>query len=408
MIDVEKIRKDFPILDGNHQMQGHKLVYFDNAATMLTPKIVDQAINDYYENNGTNPHGADYELSQMAEAEYEKSRAALANFLGAKPCEIVFTAGATAALNAVAQMLGETLQAGDEVLITQAEHASNILPWFKVQKERKIVVKCIPLDASGRCTLENVKKAITAKTKVISIAHITNVLGYVLDAKSICDYAHQKGIIVALDGAQSAAHIKVDVKDIDCDFYSITGHKLCGPTGIGAFYAKTKWLEVLHPYELGGGMNARFDINGNYSFINPPQRFEAGTPNVGGAIGLAAAIGYVSAIGMENIAAYEQELKQYAVSKLKTIQGIVIYNADSESGIVTFNKTGIFAQDLATHYNKYGICVRAGHHCAKLLKDFLHTPATVRISLSYYNTKAEIDYFIEITKKGDEYLDVFF
>ena len=405
MFDVNKIRADFPVLNN----PGKPLIYLDNAATMLKPKCVIDAIADYYTKCGGNPHGEDYDIAMQAKVEYDQARETVAKFLGASCKEIVFTAGATDALNNIATMLSYQLKAGDEVLITKAEHASNILPWFRLQKEKGIVVKYIPLDKVGRCTLEGVKQAITSKTKVISIAHVTNVLTYIIDIKAITEFAHSKGILVAIDGAQSAPHIKVNLHDIGCDFYAISGHKLCGPNGIGVLYIREALEEKMEPHNLGGGMNARFDSTGKYSYVPVPFRFEAGTQNISGAVGLAAAVKYLEKIGLDNIHQYEMELKKYAVARLqKEVPGIQIYNADAESGVITFNLKGIFAQDVATHFNAQGICVRAGHHCAKLLPDVIHAPATVRASIGFYNTKAEVDAFIEAAKKGDDFLDVFF
>jgi cysteine desulfurase/selenocysteine lyase len=409
MLDVEKIRKDFPMLSREHIIQGHPLVYLDNAATMFKPLCVKEKIDEYYFEYTGNPHGEDYELAQRSKKEYENAREIIAKFINAKHEEVIFTAGASAALNTVAYALGETLKKGDEVLLTQAEHASNVLPWFKVKEERGIEVNYIPLDEEGRCTLENLKKVITPKTKVISIAHVTNVLGFIVDVKAICKYAHEKGIIVAIDGAQSAPHIKIDVKDIDCDFYSFAGHKMCGPTGVGVLYGKYELLDKLNPLMIGGGTNTRFDTCGDYLLVKPPLKFEAGTPNVEGAIGLGAAITYLESIGLDNIHKYEIEMKEYAIKRLKAeVPGITIYNEHSESGIITFNLKNVFAQDAATHFNSYGICVRAGQHCAKILMDYLHTVATVRCSIGFYNTKQEIDYFVEVAKKGEEFLDAFF
>jgi cysteine desulfurase / selenocysteine lyase len=403
MIDVVKIRKEYQLLN-----KKDPVIYFDNSATMLKPRCVIDAIDNYYSQCSANPHGEDYSLGIEAQKEYEGARQIVANFMGADAKELVFTSGATDALNAVATILGYQLKKGDEVLITKAEHASNILPWFRLQRDLGIKVSYIELD-HGVCTLENVKKAITPKTKVISIAQVTNVLAYVIDVKSICEYAHKFGIICVIDGAQSSPHLKVNVHDLGCDYFALAGHKLGGPTGIGALYIRAGLEESAEPHNLGGGMNARFDKSGKYSYVKVPYRFEAGSQNVDGAIGLASAVQFLESIGLDNIHKYEVELKQYAVKKLKAeVPGIIIYNEGAESGVITFNLKGIFAQDVATHFNKYGICVRAGLHCAKLLPEVLNTPVTVRASLAFYNTKEEVDKFVAVAKKGDEFLDVFF
>lgn len=406
MFNVSKIRAEFPAL--KNKIQGHDMVYFDNAATFLKPQCVADKAKEYFDKLCANPHGDDYDIANVSFAEYNKAREITAKFLGADPEEIIFTAGCTASLNGIAKMLKPFLKKGDEIVISLAEHASNVLPWFELQKEIGVVVKYAPLNEKGFVTLDSVKSVVTDKTKIVSLAQVSNVLGYEIDVKSIAEYVHSKGIIVVTDGAQSAPHIKVNVHDLGCDFFTTSGHKLGAPTGIGALYIAKKWLDKLDPYQLGGGMNARFDKSGNYSYVNVPNRFEAGTQNVIGVICLGKAIEYLLGLGMDEIAEYEYELKQYAVKKLKEIPGIVIYNEDSKSGIIAFNKDGVFSQDLATHYNSNGICVRSGNHCAKLLPEFLKTPTTVRASLGFYNTKDEVDYFVEVTKKGDDFLDAFF
>lgn len=407
MFNVKEIRKDFPILQ--KEMNGYPLVYFDNAGTTLKPIQVVEAVNDYYLNYCANCHSDDFSLGQYAGQKYEEARTKVAKFINAESKEVVFTSGDTASLNLVTYALADLLEAGDEVLLTVAEHASNTLPWYKIAKDKGIVINFIQLDKDGRLTVENVEKAITPKTKVISIAHVTNVLGYVADIKGICQVAHRHNIYVIVDGAQSVPHIKTDVKDLDCDFLCFSGHKMCGPTGIGVLYGKYEHLLKLNPPFTGGGMNARFDVCGNYTLSLPPARFEPGTPNIAGAIGLGAAVDYLTKIGMDNIEKYERELKDYAVKRLlEEVPGVTIYNANNEVGIVTFNLKDIFAQDIGTHFNSYGICVRTGLHCAKTLPELTKTPATVRASLSFYNTFEEVDRFIEVAKKGDEFLDAFF
>ena len=408
MLNLEKIRNDFPMLK-NITNSGNPLIYFDNSATTLRPKCVIDAVTNYYENMTANVHRGDYDLSHNVDVEYEKTRKTVADFINARKEEIVFTNGATSGINMVSYGLGEMIiNPGDEIIISEAEHASNILPWYRVADTKKAKIVFAPLDKEGRITVDNLKSVITNKTKIIALAHIGNVLGYVLDVKSISKICKERNIIFVLDGAQGIAHQKIDVKDLDCDFYIFSAHKMLGPSGVGVVYGKLDLLEEMPPFILGGGSNSRFDNEGKVYLKKSPYKFEAGTPAIEGVIGLRKAIEYLSNIGMENISNYEKELKEYAVSKLKEIKEVTIYNPNSESAIIAFNYEGVFAQDLGTHYNSYGIAVRTGQHCAKLLPNKLGTPSVVRASLYFYNTKEEIDKFIEVTKKGSEYLDVYF
>lgn len=407
MINVNKIRDDFPMLKGK-KMQGKDLIYFDNGATTLKPLCVLNAISSYYLEYTANAHRGDYDLAHKVDTQYEACRENVAKFINANKDEIVFTSNDTLALNMVAYGLGALLNEGDEVILNEAEHASNLLPWMRLKKEKGIVLKYVPLDEKGRVTLENIKDVITPKTKVISIAHISNVLGHVADIKSICEYAHLHDIVVVVDGAQSIPHTKIDVKELDCDFFTFSGHKMCGPTGIGVLYGKYEWLDKIPPLILGGGMNINYNLNGDYSFKRVPLKFEAGTPLIEGALGLSQAIDYLFNIGMDNIHQYELELKKYAIKKLKELDNVIIYNEDSESGIITFNIKNVFAQDAASFFNYHGIAVRSGEHCAKVLGDYLKTYATLRASLYFYNTKEEIDKFVEVCKKGDDFLDAYF
>ena len=408
MLNIEEIRKDFPMLK-NITNSGNPLIYFDNSATTLRPKSVIEAVCNYYENMTANVHRGDYDLSHNVDVEYENTRKTVANFINAQKEEIVFTNGATSGINMVSYGLGEMIiNPGDEIIISEAEHASNILPWYRVADTKKAKIVFVPLDNEEKITVEKLKSVITEKTKIISLAHIGNVLGHVLDVKSISKICKEKNIKFVLDGAQGIAHQKVDVKDLDCDFYIFSAHKMLGPSGVGVVYGKLDLLEEMPPFILGGGSNSRFDNLGKVYLKKSPYKFEAGTPAIEGVIGLRKAIEYLTNIGMENISKYEKELKEYAVSKLKEIKEVTIYNPNSESAIIAFNYEGVFAQDLGTHYNSYGIAVRTGQHCAKLLPNKLKTPSIVRASLYFYNTKEEIDKFIEVTKKGSEYLDVYF
>ena len=406
MIDYEKCLKDFPIL--NKTMQNHRLVYLDNAATTFKPTAVLDSIKDYYENYCANTHRGDYDIAHTADVKYDEARQIVANFIGADKNEVVFTAGASMSLNMIAYGYAKFLQSGDEILITEAEHASNVLPWFTIAKEKGCIVRYIPLTKEGRLTIENVKKAMTDKVKVIAVAQVTNVLGFTVDIKSIAKIAHEHGAILVCDGAQSIPHFKVDVKDLDCDFLAFSGHKMCGPTGIGVMYGKFNLLKDMEPLMSGGGMNARFNMCGEVSLLLPPAKFEAGTQNIEGAIGLASAIKYLESIGMDNIENHEKELRKYAIAKLKQLDNVILYNENAESGIITFNIKDVFAQDAATYFNSKGICVRSGQHCAKILIDFLGTVATVRASIYFYNTFEDIDALVEACKKAGDFLDAYF
>ena len=406
MIDYQKCLKDFPIL--NKTMQNHRLVYLDNAATTFKPTAVLDSIKDYYENYCANTHRGDYDIAHTADVKYDEARQIVADFIGADKSEVVFTAGASMSLNMIAYGYAKFLQSGDEILITEAEHASNVLPWFTIAKEKGCIVRYIPLTKEGRLTIENVKKAMTDKVKVIAVAQVTNVLGFTVDIKSIAKIAHKHGAILVCDGAQSIPHFKVDVKDLDCDFLAFSGHKMCGPTGIGVMYGKFNLLKEMEPLMSGGGMNARFNMCGEVSLLLPPAKFEAGTQNIEGAIGLASAIKYLESIGMYNIENHEKELRKYAVSKLKQLDNVILYNENAESGIITFNIKDVFAQDAATYFNSKGICVRSGQHCAKILIDFLGTVATVRASIYFYNTFEDIDALVEACKKAGDFLDAYF
>ena len=409
VFNVEEIRKDFPILK-NKQMHGHPMVYLDSGATTLKPQCVIDAVCDYLSNYSGNAHRGDYDLSAEVDSAFEGARVKIQKFLNAKdPREIVFTSGSTEALNLAILGFARThLKEGDEVLISYAEHASNILPWFELAKEMNITVKYIDLTDEGRITVENVEKAITDKTKFISLAMVTNVLGYEVPIGEIAKLAHSKGIYVICDGAQSVPHMKTDVQALDVDFLGFSGHKMCGPTGIGVLYGKYDLLVETTPIRFGGGSNARFNSCGIVTLKNPPYKFEAGTPNIEGAIGLGAAVDYLNKIGMDEIHAYEQSLRKYAVEQLSQLDNVTIYNASSEGGPIAFNINDVFSQDGASLLNTHGIAVRAGQHCAKILDNFLNVTNTLRVSLYFYNTKEEIDVLVEACKKGDDFLDAFF
>ena len=384
-------REDFNMLNN--------LIYLDNGATTLKPRLLSEVTSDYYNNYSANAHRGDYDISLKVDNAIDKTRELVKELINAnKKEEIVFTSGATSSLNQIVfGYFNYHLNPCDEVLITESEHASNVLPWFELQETKNIVVKSIPLD-NNKVTLENIKKVVTNKTKVISLAYITNVLGDIRPMKEIIEYAHQNNILVVIDGAQAVPHIKVDVKDLDVDFLVFSAHKMCGPTGVGVLYAKESYMENMYPTVFGGGMNASFSIDGTRKYSSIPARFEAGTPNIEGIIGFGYIIEYLNKIGMDNIHKYEVELKDYAIKRLKEVKDIKIYNENTDSGIIAFNLSDIFAQDLAIYLNKYNICVRAGNHCAKMVKDIIDVNNTVRVSLYFYNNKKDIDSLVDALK----------
>lgn len=406
MFDVNKIRKDFPMLN-DKLMQNKPLIYLDNAATTFKPQCVIDAINNYYMNISANAHRGDYDLAHIVDNAFDEVRKKVASFINANVNEIVFTSGTSMSINMIAHGLTDVKET-DEILITEAEHASNILPWFKLSEKTGCKVKFIELDDEGRLTVDNLKKALNSNVKIVSVAHISNVLGYSFDVKEFSKLIHENGSLFVLDGAQSVPHIKIDVRELDVDFLAFSGHKMCGPTGIGVLFGKYHLLEKLNPMLTGGGMNSKFDVCGNVGYLYPPLKFEAGTQNIAGVIGLGAAIDYLENIGMDNIAKYEKELHDYAINKLKDVDIVHIYNPNADSGIITFNIDNVFAQDAASLFNSYGIAVRSGQHCAKILLNKLKTEVTVRASLYFYNTFEEIDAFVDACKKGGDFLDAYF
>ena len=409
MYDVNKIRQQFPMLDGHVKMQNKPLVFLDNASTTFKPQCVLNTIEKYYKDETSNSHRGDYDLCYNMDQKLLEVRKTVARFVNCEQDEVVFTAGTTMSINLVAYGYAmKHLHEGDEILITEAEHASNVLPWYKVAEIKKVKVKFIPLDKEGRLTIENVRKTITKDTKIVAIAHITNVLGYMCDIKEIAKIAHEYGAIIAVDGAQSVPHIKTDFKDWDIDFLSFSAHKMCGPTGVGALVGKYDLLCKTDPFISGGGMNEKFGLDTSVSYLLPPSKFEAGTINLAGIMGFKTAIEFLESIGMDNIHEHEMELKKYAIAKLKKLDNVIIYNKGSESGNITFNVKGVFAQDEATLLNSKGIAVRSGQHCAKLLNGFLKTPATLRMTTYLYTTKEEIDALVDALEHGGDILDAYF
>ena len=392
-------REDFPILNKEY-------IYFDNGATTLKPNQVVESITKYYTEYTSNTHRGDYDFSMKVDNIYEGTRNKIKEFINAKsPKEIIYTSGTTDSINMLTEgYFKYVLKENDEIILTFSEHASNVLPWFKLAKELKLKIVYLPLE-NNKVTIDNLNKVITPNTKVIALAMITNVLGDLRPIKEISTIAHQHNIKVVIDGAQSVPHIKVDVEDLDIDFLSFSGHKMCGPTGIGVLYGKEELLEELKPTRLGGGMNESFDSVDEVILKELPTRLEAGTPNIAGVIGLSSAIDYLTNIGLDNIHKYELELKDYCLSKLKEIPHIKVYNSNTDSGIISFNVEGIFPQDVGVYLNKYKICVRSGNHCAKLLNNVIGEKNTIRVSFYFYNTKEEIDTLVNLLKDKNKIIN---
>ena len=384
-------REDFPMLKQD-------IIYLDNGATSLKPQVVIDKMTEYYESYSANAHRGDYDISYKVDMEYENARDLVVEFINAKVKEeVVFTSGATESLNMIATgFFAGLVEPGDEILITTTEHASNVLPWFRLVNDYGCTINFIPLDDNLHVTIDNVKKSITPRTKIIALAQVTNVIGDIRPIKEICKLAHENNIFVVVDGAQSVPHMKIDVQDLDVDFLAFSGHKMLGPTGIGVLYGKQELLENLEPVNLGGGMNESFDSPSEVYYVDLPTRLEAGTQNIAGVIGLGAAIEYIKKIGIDKIHEREIKLREYLIEKLVKIPHIDIINLEADSGIVAFNVDGIFSQDVAYYLNKYNICVRAGNHCAKLVKNATGVTNSLRVSLHFYNTESEIDELVEL------------
>ncbi len=393
-------REDFPILSDD-------LIYFDNGATTLKPMSVIESGIEYYTKYSANAHRGDYDISQKVDSLYEATRDLVKEFINAsRREEIVFTSGATESLNMIVfGFMKNYLHKGDEVLLTKTEHASNVLPWYRLRDEIGIEIKFIELDNLS-VTLDNVKKAITDKTKVISLASITNTIGDTRPIKEICELVHPMGILVVCDGCQSVPHTRTNVIETGVDFLVFSAHKMLGPTGIGVLYGKYELLEKLEPTKLGGGMNSVFECDLSYENKDLPYRLEAGTQNIAGILGLRKAIKYINEIGIDNIHKYELELRNYFVNKLSEVNDVIIYNKDINSNTILFNIKDIFSQDTSRYLNHYHICVRAGNHCAKMVKDLIGVANTCRITLYFYNTKEEVDKFIDVIKNREDLMKV--
>lgn len=390
MLDVNKIREDFPMFKNNPD-----LVYLDSAATSLKPQCVIDAVVDFYTKHTSNVHRGDYDIAALNDKLYDQTRKSVAKLIHCEPNEVIYTHNVSHSLNQVAYGLKDKLTKDDTVLLTYAEHASNLLPWFALQKEIGFNIAYIETDAQANITVESFKKSMHEGVKVVSVAEVTNVLGSVQPIKEMCQIAHEYGAFMIVDGAQSVPHMPVDVKDLDIDFLGFSAHKMCGPGGVGILYGKKALLDEMEPVFYGGDMNARFNKDGEMILKDTPIKFEAGTPNIEGVIGTGAAIEYLLSIGMENIHAYEAELRKYAIEKLSKLDNIEIINPDNVYGPIDFNAKGVFAQDAAGFLASKNIAVRSGNHCAKILHNIIGTDQSIRASLYFYNTKEDIDKFVE-------------
>lgn len=400
MADLLNIKKDFPVLNNNPD-----LVYLDTGATALKPKCVIDKINEYYDKYGVNVNRGVYELSYEATTEYEETRTLTAKFLNAREKEIVFTKGASNGLNMVALGFGvDYIQEGDEIITTELEHHSNVLPWMNVAKKKNATLKYIELDSTGRITVEAFKKTITEKSKVLAITYVSNVMGYITPIKEIIKIAHEHNIIVVVDAAQAVPHMKVDVQDLDCDFLAFSAHKMFGPTGFGILFGKYKYLKKMSPIEYGGDM---IDVVEKYEATtkDAPYKFETGTPPIAEAIAFKEAIKYIESIGYDRIHEHEQILLNYAREKLSKVEGITIYNPTAETAIITFNINKAHPHDAATIFDEYHVALRAGHHCAQLITKWLDCVATLRACIYVYNDYHDIDVFVEAVKAAVKYFE---
>ena len=399
MFNVEAIRKDFPIL--SRKVNGKPLVYFDNAATSQTPQQVIDVIVDYYSNYNANIHRGVHTLSQEATDLYEQARLKIQSHFNAKfSHEIIFTSGTTHSINLVANGFSSLLKKGDDIIVSALEHHSNIVPWQMLCERTGATLKVIPMNEEGELIMSEFDTLLSKNTKLVFVNHISNALGTINPIEYIIEEAHKIGAAVLIDGAQSTPHIKPDVQALDADFYVTSAHKICGPTGVGMLYGKESWLKKLPPYQGGGEMIAEVSFE-KTTYADLPHKFEAGTPNICGGIAFGAALDYMNGIGFENIAAYENELLEYGTTKLLEIEGLKIYGTSKhKTSVISFNLKGIHPYDVGTILDKLGIAVRTGHHCAQPIMDFYKIPGTVRASFAFYNTKAEIDTFIEAVKKA--------
>lgn len=403
MFDPIDIRKDFPILD--REVNGKPLIYFDNAATSQTPKAVIDTIVDYYSTYNANIHRGVHTLSQEATDAYEAARKKIQlHFNAAHSEEIILTSGTTHSINLVANGFASLLKEGDEILVSALEHHSNIVPWQMLCEKTRASLKVIPISQDGVLDMEAYQNLLNSRTKLVFVNHVSNAIGTINPIEQIIALGHAQGAAVLIDGAQAAPHFKADVQALDCDFYTCSAHKICGPTGVGMLYGKRDWLNKLPPYQGGGEMIAEVTFE-KTTYADLPHKFEAGTPNVCGVIAFGAALDYMNGLGFENIAAYENELLEHATQKLKAIEGMKIYGPEhGKAAVISFNIDGIHPYDIGTIIDKLGIAVRTGHHCAQPIMDFYQIPGTVRASFAFYNTKEEIDIFVQAVERAKNML----
>ncbi|MGR9048944.1 cysteine desulfurase [Halobacillus faecis] len=406
-MDVKAVRDEFPIL--HQEVNGHPLVYLDSSATSQKPIKVIEKLDEYYRGYNSNVHRGVHTLGTKATDEYEGAREKVRRFINASSTqEVIFTRGTTTAINTVAASYGRAnLSEGDEVVITPMEHHSNIIPWQQIVKDTGATLKYIPLQPDGTIHLEDVQKTVTSKTKIVAVMHVSNVLGTINPVKEIAQIAHNQGAVMLVDGAQSAPHMKIDVQDLDADFYAFSGHKMCGPTGIGVLYGKKALLEKMEPVEFGGEMIDFVNLYDS-TWKELPWKFEGGTPIIAGAVGLGAAIDFLTDIGLDEIKDHEEKLASYAMQEMNKVDGMTIYGPEHRAGLVTFNLSDVHPHDLATVLDAEGIAVRAGHHCAQPLMRWLEVSATARASFYLYNTEEDIDRLVAGLKTTKEYFgDVF-
>ncbi len=396
-LDAAKLRREFPILD--QLVNDEPLVYLDNAATTQKPQAVLDALTAYYQHDNANVHRGVHTLAERATHAYEGAREKVRRFINAKEsAEVLFTRGTTTSLNWIAKSFGDALvEAGDEIVISYMEHHSNIIPWQQLAAEKQAKLVYVDVTADGFLDMEDARRKIGPKTKIVAIAHVSNVLGVINPVAELTQLAHENGGIMVIDGAQSTPHMPVDVQALDCDFYAFSGHKMCGPTGIGVLYGKREWLDRMEPVEFGGEMIDFVNLYDS-TWKELPWKFEAGTPNIAGGIALGAAIDYLTAIGMQNIHDYEQSLVDYVLPKLLAIDGLTVYGPQDpahHTGVIAFNLDGLHPHDVATALDMEGVAVRAGHHCAQPLLNYLKVPATARASFYFYNTKEDADRLVD-------------
>ncbi|WP_350303524.1 cysteine desulfurase [Bacillus pumilus] len=401
-MNIKDVREQFPIL--HQQVNGHDLVYLDSAATSQKPRVVIDAMNEYYRSYNSNVHRGVHTLGTKATDAYEGAREKVRAFIRASSVqEIIFTRGTTTALNTVAISYARAnLKEGDEIVITHMEHHANIIPWQQAAKATGATLKYIPLQEDGTLSLEDVKQTITHQTKIVAVTHVSNVLGTINPIKEIAKIAHDHGAIIVVDGAQSTPHMQIDVQDLDCDFFAFSGHKMCGPTGIGVLYGKKDLLNNMEPAEFGGEMIDFVDLYDS-TWKELPWKFEAGTPIIAGAVGLGKAIDFLNDIGMEEVSHYEHQLATYALERFKELEGATVYGPQHRAGLVTFNLDDVHPHDASTVLDTEGVAIRAGHHCAQPLMKWLGVSATARASFYLYNTEEEIDKLIAALRKTKEY-----